>query len=287
MSSSLYTSRKTELYKQPQDIMRHKSEITYIGEPVRLKNFLPFYIDVIHERPYPHFIKKLGSLPPNQIMEIPYGEVNGKDLFHFQYQNKTICSSIEYRTHHGIIGVGGVSFSNGGYKRDYHPNGDISSVRLWNMLPFSLYVYHNGRKIGWMHANENVDHQKEHGNVLAAPSIYFDNGNMGLKLGDTFELKTRSGMYIYDFALNDRNISEIMIGKGTVENDDKTKPETHIYRLGHDAKDDIDGKLRGDYFPRVHNAPGTDMIRSSAKRSRVPVARHLPLSKISPKVIKF
>jgi len=293
MSSSLYTSRYMGITDQPQDNVRQRVIDATTGISVKLKNTLPVTVIVTQERPHPHFIKELVTIPPKGLAEIRYNIIKAKDILHFQYTvddhgtKMFVAPSMEYRVHHGQIAIGSIASSNGGYNRDIHPNGDISSVRIWNTLPWPIYIYHNDRKAGWIHANDTLGHKDYHGNILASPNIYFDDGNMGLKLGDIFNLKIdNSGdpnvpEELYSFALHDRNISEIMIGQGAVEIDDQVKPETHMYRLGRDTpgKHNITSKLRGEYFPKTHNAPGTDHHRSSMKSSRVPVARHKTISR--------
>ena len=289
MSQQLYTYRYKGLQDQPQDETRRRVIQATVGRTVKIKNMLPIDVIIIQERPHPHFIRELTTIPAKKILEIEYDNIRDKDILHFQYivdsqgKKEFACPSIEYRSHHGSIAIGSIASSNGGYKRDIHPNGDVSSIRIWNTLPFPIIVYHNDRKVGFIHSNDTLGREDYHGNILASPNIYFDNGNMGLHLGDVFQLKIDNSSNpripedLYGFSLNDRNISEIMIGQGSVEIDDKVKPETHIYRLGVDGKS-ITSRLRGDYFPRTHNAKGTDFHRSSMKTSRVPVARYKSLS---------
>ena len=277
MSASLYTSRHLGLGQQPQDIMRFRASQSIDCVPVVLTNALPVHVIVTQERLHPRSTNTLGQLKPHGTMEIDQGVLQGGDLLHFQHgndhgENHFVTPSMEYRPHHGSITVGSIAASNGGWNRDIHPNGDISSIRMRNMLPWPIFVYHNNRKVGWIQPNKNLG-SDEHGNVLAAPFIYFDDGNMGLKLGDTFQLRIDNSKVrgvpekLYSFALTDRNISEIMIGQGNVEIGQSVKPSSFGYRLG-----------SNDMFPRTHNAVGTDDHRSSFHRSRVPVARHKVLS---------
>jgi len=277
MSESLNTWRHLGLTDQPQDLMRRRASQSISCLPVVLKNALPVHVIVTQERKHPDMINELGQLEPHGTMQVQPGVLQGGDLLHFKYGNETGCNyfvtpSMEYREHQGNITVGSIAASHGGWKRDIHPNGDVSSIRIRNMLPWPLFVYHNGNQVAWVQQNQSLG-TSEHGNVLAAPYIYFDNGNMGLKLGDTFELRIDNRgerdvpTKLYGFALHDRNIAEIIVGQGNVEIGRSEKPSNFGYRLG-----------PGGMFPRTHNAVGTDVPRSSLPRSRVPAARHKVLS---------
>jgi len=274
----MFNSKKTSITEQPQDVIRDGINNEIENNPVTLKNSLPFHIVVFQERDDLSYSgsRRLSQLRPNESIEVTPGVIKTGDLLHFMYfgpsvksQGHFVTPSILVRKHLGIINIGSVVSAQGGYNRDIHPNGDISSVRIHNMLPWPLYISHNNKRVGFVGGNRTLG-TKEHGNMLASPAIYFDNGNMGLKLGDKFQIFVDNSLapeiprYLYSFSVVDRNVSEIFIGQGSTETDSSHKPENYAYNLGLS------------HFPRTHNALGTDLHRQ--KGNRIPIAKYRALS---------
>lgn len=229
---------------EPSDLLRRQYEYQKSQQSFVLYNKLPVAVKVIHERVEPPSITTLGTVGKNETLTIQARQILSKDLLHFIYTAPSgkryyACPSHEVALHLGDVIIGTVVSAQGGYNRDIHFNGDISSVRIHNMLPWPVYVSHNGRRAMYIDRNEFLG-TKEHGDLLAVPSVYFDNSNMGLKINDLLKIEIDNRITPEipiewaTFEVGDRYISEIFIGQNTTQVGSHIKPELYFYRLGTD-----------------------------------------------------
>lgn len=222
-----------------------------IATPVTLKNSLPVHVTVISERPSSGSVARICELKPGGSVETDPGILRTGDLLHFKHTGSAgdsyfVAPSIAVRTHLGTITVGSVVAARNGYRRDIHPDGDVSSVKIHNMLAWPVFVSYNGRVVAHIEANQSLG-TKRHGDMTIAPRIYFDNNNRGIKMGDKFVLTIDNSSDraipsdLYSFTMSDRNASELFVGRGSTAIGVLTRPETHSYNLG------------GQHVPTAHN----------------------------------
>jgi hypothetical protein len=162
----------------------------------------------------------------------------------------------------------------------------------------------------YIDANVDLGNSSHHGDMTTAPSVYFDDLNMGIQLGTQFEVfidgtkkSTFSGGIVnaptkslYTFVINDIDVADIFIGgvspaidlhEATGANMDinfKSVTGRAIYRLGEDRLS-FALKYNDSMAILPKNGPGTDMHRNSFNkdnsykyRSTNPSARHKQLS---------
>ena len=315
------------LSDQPSDILIRQQERVLAPQSLIIYNKLPIDIQVFRERAalpgddmqsiLPSNTISLGVIPASGRSEIDGSAIILNDLLNFKtytvyngqpLPSKFVTPSMRVRRRLGDITIGSVVSAQNGYNRDITSWCDISSIKLHNMLMWPLVICHNGIPKIALKANQDLGKQ-EHGNLITSPYAYYDNGGMGIKIGDQFTVYTadehnsqKCGMELYTFSINDRNTSEIFIGQGSTEVDVSIKPENYSYRLSNTKKSGVyispsdyankkcDGKCgkcnncKKTYFPLAHNSRGIDLMRQHGTKgtaSTQPYAKYRMVSKVN------
>lgn len=254
------------------------------NDPIVFHNKLPINIIVLYEKNTHDTIRgpsgqvqKIGEINAQKTLALSVEfskSVNNGDLFHFMYTKNPIenspqknnnpfvpsgngtgylyaCPSINITKRHGSILVGGVSTYTKTFRRDIHPGGDISSINVHNLLAWPLTIYKDGRKVMYIEPNIYLESPYHHNDMTITPSVYYDNFNLGLNVGTTFEVYMNVGeklIKLYDFMLNDIDENIILIGNvsplvdssvATGANEYITKKQQTgraIYRIGPDLQ---------------------------------------------------
>jgi hypothetical protein len=225
---------------QYSDLLRREEQEHTSKKEFVLYNNLHVNVKVVHEIPYPKSVTTIDVIKPNSFLKILPGQIKDNDIFHFIYESdKTsstfACPSVRVKLHLGGIVIGSIVSAQGGYNRDIHFNGDISSVRIHNMLAWPILLHLNGKKVAYIDKNNELGTYR-HGDQITAPHIYFDNSNKGLKINDVFEIEivengTGNARKWKTFVISDRYISEIFIGQPTTQVSAHNPKEVYFYRL--------------------------------------------------------
>lgn len=235
----MYNTRNySAVNDQLPDLARREQSVISFKKKFALYNNLPMTINVILQTE--DSTTFIGSVDKFSFLFIKPGQIRDGDVFHFMYpsssggstKNYFACPSEIAKLHLGSIVIGSIVSAQGGYNRDIHFNGDISSIRLHNMTAWPVFIYMNNKKVGYIEKNTALG-TLDHAELKAAPSIYFDNANKGLKINDVLRVtivKDEEEVTWRDFKISDRYISEIFIGQNSTQIGAHNKPEVYFYR---------------------------------------------------------
>jgi hypothetical protein len=257
--SKIFTMNQKKLYQstiyydrlndQNSDKVAHYLDSQIKNIPTTLINHLPVNISIFLEKKWSHKIYFIGIIKEKSTFKISFDLIEDGDLLHFKdstQQNFILKSHIFIRRLSSIL-LGNVTTSTKTFKRNVHPGADLSSVNMYNMLPFPLAIYMatgntvNNKKadqIGGqttfdfgkntpavlLDANNFLGSPEHHGDRTMAPTVYFDNLGFGINIGTIFyvfaimrekklnEMSTNKKVYLYAFMINSTDNTDIFIG---------------------------------------------------------------------------
>jgi hypothetical protein len=199
----------THLDNQSSDKLCNIIDQNRFGQPIIFINKLPINITVIQEKVYSHAIINAGILPSLGNLSLAY--------------DRHVCISYNMTKRQTPVVVGNVTAYPNIYRRDIIAGGDLSSINVHNLLCFPIVVGKNGKPIMEIQENVFLGDPLEHGNVTIAPTVSYDNFNLGINIGDQFDIYIDNRLKclpsiqsqfikLYSFIINDINENDIFVG---------------------------------------------------------------------------
>ena len=143
ITNSRIEPHRARLDSSPADIEALRRDKMLLGTDLYIYNCLPVSVFVVCEGRMDGKIRPIGLAQANSMFTIGNEiGVNDGDILIFLSQDQRSIISPSHRVikRTGTIIIGGVSSHTNTFKRDYHPNGDVSSINIHNMLPWALFI---------------------------------------------------------------------------------------------------------------------------------------------------
>lgn len=143
ITNSRIEPHRARLDSSPADIEALRRDKMLLGTDLYIYNCLPVSVFVVCEERMNGKIHPIGLAQECSMFTISDElGVNDGDILIFLSKDQRSVISPSHRVvkRNGTIIIGGVSSHTNTFKRDYHPNGDVSSINIYNMLPWPLSI---------------------------------------------------------------------------------------------------------------------------------------------------